>query len=83
MLRSLLQALLEMEGEGAGAVLGGSSDDEYSQHGDDAQDDSRSERSASPLAHGSKKAKTQITSRSLDEEEDEEALALRLLTGGR
>jgi hypothetical protein len=71
-----------MEDEGAGAVLGGSSDEEYSQHGDDAQD-SRSERSASPPAHGAKKAKTQLTSRSLDEEEDEEALALRLLTGGR
>lgn len=73
-----LQAMLEMEG--AGAVLGGASDDD---EGDDYQHsqafDSASERSASPEPATSKKPKVA----SLDEEEDEEALALRLLTGGR
>lgn len=73
-----------MEAEGAGAVLGGSSDGEYSQH-DDAEDDSRSERSVSPGVgvQGKKARFEEIPRRTLDEEEDEEALALRLLTGGR
>jgi hypothetical protein len=70
-----------MEMEGAGAVLGGSSDDEGGEY-DNANEqysDSGSERSVSPEPVASKKAKVA----SLDEEEDEEALALRLLTGGR
>lgn len=67
--------------EGAGAVLGGSSDDdgEDYENGNEQEYDSRSERSVSPEPVASKKPKVA----SLDEEEDEEALALRLLTGGR
>ncbi|KAJ9114255.1 hypothetical protein QFC22_005707 [Naganishia vaughanmartiniae] len=86
-----LAELAEKEGGGAGAVLGGYSDEESaggqydsaSDGGAYSDDDNEQEDGPSVSGKRAKIAGQRAGKPSLDEEEDEEALALRLLTGGR
>ncbi|KAJ9103653.1 hypothetical protein QFC19_004228 [Naganishia cerealis] len=83
--------LAEKEGGGAGAVLGGYSDEESagqydsgaSDRGGDYSEEEEEDRSSAAAGKRAKTTPAEGGKRSLDEEEDEEALALRLLTGGR